>query len=90
MFDIDWSLVLCGCFRFLVFVDRHRTWTILDCVRVQLLSFDTPNAEALHVSAQFAYAKTILCYDLAKAKKATDGKNMFDIDRSSFVCFVSQ
>ena len=39
-----------------------------------LLSFDAPNAEAWHVSAQFAYAKTNLCFDLAKAKKAMEGK----------------
>ena len=78
---------VCGCFGFSVL--GRLTSSMTDTVRVHALfwyswreprrrrtgkKIDTPNEEAQYVFAQFAFAKTNLCYDLAKAKKATDGE----------------
>ena len=40
-----------------------------------MLSFETPKEETMQDAAQFVQLTQTLCYDLARAKKATDGKN---------------
>ena len=39
-----------------------------------MLSFDTPKEETMQDVAQFVQLAQTLCYDLARAEKATDGK----------------
>ena len=44
----------------------------VDCV--SMISFQTPKEETMQAAEQFVQLTQTLCYDLAKAKKATDGK----------------
>ena len=39
-----------------------------------MLSFETPKEETMQDAAQFVQLTQTLCYDLARAEKATDGK----------------
>ena len=39
-----------------------------------MLSFDAPKEETMQDAAQFVQLAQTLCYDLARAEKATDGK----------------
>ena len=41
-----------------------------------MLSFGTPKEETMQDAAQFVQLTQTLCYDLARAEKATDGKNV--------------
>ena len=45
-------------------------WTVYG----SMLSFDTPKEETMQDAAQFVQLTQTLCYDLARAEKATDGK----------------
>ena len=47
-----------------------KIWTVYG----SMLSFDTPKEETMQDVAQFVQLAQILCYDLARAEKATDGK----------------
>ena len=42
-----------------------------------MLSFDTPKEETMQDVAPFVLLAQTLCYDLARAEKATDGKKNF-------------
>ena len=44
-----------------------------------LLSFDTPKEETMQEAAQFVQLTQTLCYDLARAEKATDEKKRLNM-----------
>ena len=70
------GLFLCLCFVccFLLLFCFAYMDSYMDCVKVRLLSFVAIQCDGLACFSQFIIARTNLCYDLAKATKASDGK----------------
>ena len=80
VFRFVWVLVLVWlCFCCLFFLVLFCFWfldSLLDCVEVLLLSFVVIQCDDLACFHNSFMARTNLCYDLAKATKASDGKKI--------------